>query len=101
MKKAIKYLSIIILLLMVIWSIIFGINYIRCKQLKKPILMEPVYIKSKTEYIDIYGSKGSCSPIYFEGLGYSIRTEMDGNRIIESKMYFFNKLLSESSIISR
>lgn len=101
MKKAIKYISIIILLLMVIWSIIFGINFIRCKQLKKPILMEPIYVRSQAEYIDIYGNKGACSPIYFEGLGYTIRTEMDGNKIIESKMYFLNKLLSESSIITR
>lgn len=87
--------------IMVIWSIIFEINFIRCKQLKKPILMKSVYIKSVLEYIDVYGNKNTCSPIYFEGLGYTIRTEIDGSKIIENRMYVFDKLLSESSIIRK
>ena len=98
-KKEIRALFI----LFIIWFSIFAINYIRCIQLKTPILMAPTYIKALNMYEDSNGNIKSYNPRDYKGLGYKIESKViyHTNKAVENKMYLFGVLINETSKINK
>ena len=86
MNKKIKVILIIVLSLILLWGVIFAIDYIRCSNLKMPIFVIP------GETADDGGS-GT-----YYGLGYSVDVEKNisaeyGVQIESVEMYIFDKFV--------
>lgn len=86
MNKKLKVLLIIVLSLILLWGVIFAIDYFRCSNLKMPIFVIP------GETADDGGS-GT-----YYGLGYSVEVEKNvsaeyGIQIESVKMYIFDKFV--------
>ena len=86
MNKKIKVILIIVLSLILLWGVIFAIDYIRCSNLKMPIFVIP------GETADDGGSG-----IYY-GLGYSVDVEKNisadyGEQIESVEMYICDKFV--------
>lgn len=87
MKKFLKVLGIILLSLIVLWCIIFTVDYIRCKNFKMPIFVVPGETQDN-------GGSG----IYY-GLGYKVEIEKYlsaeyGAQLTKLEMYMFDKFLT-------
>lgn len=87
MKKVLKVLGIIVLLLIVLWCIIFTIDYIKCSNFKMPIFVIP----GETADDGGYGT--------YYGLGYKVEIEKHlsakyGAQLTKVEMYMFNKFLT-------
>ena len=86
MNKSVKILITIVLVIIVLWGIIFGIDYFRCANCKMPI-----FVKAKETADD--GGSG----IYY-GLGYEVKVKknitVDDNTLLEKvEMYMFDKCI--------
>ena len=86
MNKKSKVLLIIVLSLILLWGVIFAIDYLRCSNLKMPIFVIP------GETADDGGS-GT-----YYGLGYSVEVEKNvsaeyGVQIESVEMYIFDKFI--------
>ena len=87
MNKKIKVLIVIVLSVILLWGVIFAIDYFRCSNLKMPIFVIP------GETADDGGS-GT-----YYGLGYSVEVEKNvsaeyGIQIESVEMYIFDKFVS-------
>ena len=87
MKKSLKILISIIVTLIVLWGIIFFIDYIRCSNFK-----EPIFAVSGITADD--GGSG----IYY-GLGYKVKIEKTisseyGQTLARIEMYIFDKFIA-------
>ena len=87
MKKSIKILISIIVLLIVLWGIIFFIDYLRCSNFK-----EPIFVK-----VGVTADDGG-SGIYY-GLGYKVKIEKTisaeyGPTLVRVEMYMFDKFIA-------
>ena len=86
MNKKIKVILIVVLSLILLWGVIFAIDYFRCSNLKMPIFVIP------GETADDGGS-GT-----YYGLGYSVDVEKNisaeyGEQIESVEMYIFDKFV--------
>ena len=86
MNKKIKVILIIVLSLILLWGVIFAIDYIRCSNFKMPIFVIP------GETADDGGSG-----IYY-GLGYSVDVKKNisadyGEQIESVEMFIFDKFV--------
>lgn len=86
MNKKIKLLITILLSLILLWGIIFGIDYFRCSNFKMPIFVIPG---------DTADDGGSGT---YYGLGYSVEVEKNvsaeyGVQIESVEMYIFDKFV--------
>ena len=86
MNKKLKVLLIIVLSLILLWGVVFAIDYFRCSNLKMPIFVIP------GETADDGGS-GT-----YYGLGYSVEVEKNvsaeyGIQIESVEMYIFDKFV--------
>lgn len=86
MNKKLKVLLIIVLSLILLWGVVFAIDYFRCSNLKMPIFVIP------GETVDDGGS-GT-----YYGLGYSVDVEKNisaeyGIQIESVEMYIFDKFV--------
>ena len=87
MKKGIKILISIIVVLIVLWGIIFFIDYLRCSNFK-----EPIFVVTGDTADD--GGSG----IYY-GLGYKVKIEKTisaeyGSTLVRVEMYMFDKFVA-------
>ena len=87
MKKSIKILISIIVVLIVLWEIIFFIDYSRCSNFK-----EPIFVVTRDTADD--GGSG----IYY-GLGYKVKIEKTisaeyGLTLVRVEMYMFDKFIA-------
>ena len=87
MKKSIKILISIIVVLIVLWGIIFFIDYSRCSNFK-----EPIFVVTRDTTDD--GGSG----IYY-GLGYKVKIEKTisaeyGPTLVRVEMYMFDKFIA-------
>ena len=94
-----KKVLIIVIIIFAIWFLILIMNLIRCKQLKTPIFMQSIYLKEVVEYKDNNGNLKTYNPREYYGIGYNIKCKVENEEIIESKMYLFNFLICEFSVI--
>lgn len=81
-----KILISIIISLIVLWAVIFGIDYLRCSHFK-----EPIFVKAGVTADD--GGSG----IYY-GLGYKVKIEKTlsaeyGPTLVKVEMYMFDKFI--------
>ena len=86
MKKNLKILIGLILILIVLYCIIFFIDYSRCKHFKQPIFVVP----------GITADDGGSGTYY--GLGYKVKIEKTisveyGPTLVKVEMYMFNKFI--------
>ena len=94
-----KKVLIIVIIIFAIWFFILIMNLIRCKQLKTPIFLNTIYLMEMVEYKDNNGEIQMYNPREYDGIGYNIKCKVKDEEIIESKMYLFNFLICESSVI--
>ncbi len=98
MNKAIKKIFFVCILVIVFWIAIFVINYIKCINLKPPILMGETIIKTIILRKDTDGNEHSSVPHEYYGIGYRMESEIDkNNEIIINKMYLFDILINETN----
>lgn len=88
MHKSIKIVIGILIVVIVIWGIMFAIDYRRCSSLK-----EPIFTISKQE------NDLSIKSITYQGLGYRAQVVKDvsneyGEQITKVEMYMFNKFIT-------
>lgn len=95
----IKKILLAILALIIIWSIIFCINYIRCRQLKEPIFCEKVYYTGILLCEDQNGKQYNLEHIGYNGVCYNIDNyKISGtDEFVQSKMSLFQILIHETS----
>ena len=87
MKKSIKILISIIIALIVLWGIIFSIDYLRCSNFK-----EPIFVVTGDTADD--GGSGT-----YYGLGYKVKIEKTisaeyGPTLVRVEMYMFDKFIA-------
>lgn len=86
MNKTLKIVIGVIVIIIVLYGIIFSIDYYRCSNLKEPIFVIP--IKTADD-----GGTGE-----YRGLGYTVKMEVyisseHGKTITKVEMYMFNKFI--------
>ena len=87
MKKSIKILISIIVVLIVLWGIIFSIDYLRCSNFK-----EPIFVVTRDTADD--GGSGT-----YYGLGYKVKIEKKisteyGSTLVRVEMYMLDKFVA-------
>ena len=88
MNKIVKIIIGILIAILVIWGIIFAIDYTRCSNLK-----EPIFTMSKQE------NNLNIKSITYQCLGYKVEVVKNvsneyGEQIIKVEMYMFNKFIA-------
>jgi len=89
MKKGVKILIGVIITLIILWGIVFAIDYLRCRNFKMPIFV----VAGET-------ADDGGSGIY-HGLGYKVNVEKSisaeyGVQLEKVEMYFLNKVVAAS-----
>ena len=87
MNKSVKILITIVLAIIILWCIIFGIDYFRCANCKMPI-----FVRAKETADD--GGSGT-----YYGLGYKVKMEKNisvetGPVLVKVEMYMFDKFVT-------
>ena len=87
MKKSLKILISIIVAVIVLWGIIFFIDYSRCSNFKEPIFV----------VAGVTADDGGSGTYY--GLGYKVKVEKTisaeyGPTLVRVEMYMFNKFIA-------
>lgn len=87
MKKWVKILIRVIITLIILWGIMFAIDYSRCRNFKMPIFVMTGETTNDRE---------SCT---YYGLGYKVNVEKSisaeyGLQLEKVQMYFFNKFIA-------
>lgn len=88
MNKSVKIIIGILIAIVIIWGIIFAIDYNRCSNLK-----EPIFIISKQE------NDLNIKSITYQCLGYKVEVVKNvsneyGEQITKVEMYMFNKFIT-------
>lgn len=88
MNKSVKIIIGILITILILWCIIFAVDYNRCSRMK-----EPIFTISKQE------SDSSIKTITYQGLGYKIEVEKNisnegKEQITKIEMYMFNKFIT-------
>lgn len=88
MNKSIKIIIGILISIVIIWGVIFAIDYTRCSNLK-----EPIFVISKQE------NDLNIKSITYQGLGYKVEVRKNvsseyGEQITKVEMYMFNKIIT-------
>lgn len=88
MNKSIKIVIGILITIIIIWGIIFTIDYYRCSNMK-----EPIFTISKQE------NDLSIKSVTHQGLGYRVEVEKNvsnkyGEQITKVEMYMFSKFIT-------
>ncbi len=88
MKKVGKIIIGILIAILIVWGIIFGIDYIRCSRLKEPIF---AILKQSTDFTQKKET--------YQGLGYRVEVEKylskeNEEHITKVEMYMFNKFVA-------
>ena len=97
MKKGVKIFLVILVLIIAIWLTVFTINYVKCGNFEKPILMKEVPITAILFLTDSKGQSHNMETWEYMGLGYYIETNTENDNIFISKMYLFGKLINQAS----
>lgn len=87
MKKSLKIIRVVIIILIILWGVIFLIDYTRCTNFKKPIFV----ISGKN-----VNDRGSGT---YYGLGYEVEIENNlsskcGLELTKVEMYMFNNFIT-------
>lgn len=87
MKKSVKILIGVIITLILLWGIVFSVDFFRCRNFKMPIFV----VAGKT-------ADDGGSGIYY-GLGYKVNVEKSisaeyGEQLEKVEMYFLNKFIA-------
>ena len=87
MNKVLKIILIILGVILVLWGLIFTVDYVRCSR-----FMEPVFVVAGQTADD--GGSG----IYY-GLGYKVKIEKNisaeyGQELVKVEMYMFDKFIT-------
>lgn len=87
MKKGIKIVMYVIIVIIVLWGIIFLIDYTRCSNFK-----EPIFVIAGVTADD--GGSGT-----YHGLGYKVKVEKEisakcGPELVKVEMYMFDKFIT-------
>lgn len=88
MNKVAKIIIGVLIVIVVIWGIIFAIDYNRCSNMKQPIF---VILKQSTDF--------SLKTETYQGLGYKVEVQKDVTKdnkeqITKVEMYMFNKFIT-------
>jgi len=95
-----KKIGIIVLIAIVLWILVFCINFIKFENYKEPILTEKGGYKHIDMYTDSNGTEHVLYNMFFDGIGYRIyyNTEKN-NEIVRGQFYIFGIMVREKSKI--